>query len=273
MSSQNHNGSGDNVAGNKLEINVTHNKKLKLEDLTSFINELMLDICHRNFLQAKNDIDKINNIDGIDSTIKLFLKILQIKIELFKNIKLPKKNELLKFLQLENISNENLNLVRSILIHFELRTDLNTARTRYEKLSKADIYTNEVFFEFIATKEELNKKFLSEEKNNLQELELFGLFRGAMRVSDFTLGVKIGEYLNTNFSSLFAKAYLLNCQTVLFLEKNTSIHYFSLKKEQKELISINQENNFIFKGDETLMIFVLLNLPKNSLYYKAKINI
>lgn len=44
-------------------------------------------------------------------------------------------------------------------------------------------------------------------------------------------------------------------------------------EEQKELVNFDLENDFIFKGDETLMIFVLFNLLKNSLYYKAKINI
>ena len=44
-------------------------------------------------------------------------------------------------------------------------------------------------------------------------------------------------------------------------------------EEQKELVNISLENDFIFKGNETLMIFVLFNLLKNSLYYKAKINI
>lgn len=39
---------------------------------------------------------------------------------------------------------------------------------------------------------------------------------------------------------------------------------------EKNLINANLENDFIFKGDETLMIFVLFNLMKNSLYYKAK---
>jgi two-component system CAI-1 autoinducer sensor kinase/phosphatase CqsS len=44
-------------------------------------------------------------------------------------------------------------------------------------------------------------------------------------------------------------------------------------EEQKELVNVDLENDFNFKGDETLMIFVLFNLLKNSLYYKAKINI
>ncbi len=43
--------------------------------------------------------------------------------------------------------------------------------------------------------------------------------------------------------------------------------------EEKKFINLNLENDFIFKGDETLMVFVLFNLLKNSLYYKAKIDI
>lgn len=43
--------------------------------------------------------------------------------------------------------------------------------------------------------------------------------------------------------------------------------------KERNLVNIDLENDFIFKGDETLMIFVLFNLLKNSLYYKAKINI
>ena len=39
------------------------------------------------------------------------------------------------------------------------------------------------------------------------------------------------------------------------------------------MVNVDLEGDFIFKGDETLMIFVLFNLLKNSLYYKAKINI
>ena len=44
-------------------------------------------------------------------------------------------------------------------------------------------------------------------------------------------------------------------------------------EEEKALVNLNLENDFNFKGDETLMIFVLFNLLKNSLYYKAKIDI
>jgi signal transduction histidine kinase len=43
--------------------------------------------------------------------------------------------------------------------------------------------------------------------------------------------------------------------------------------EQKKFVNIDLGDDFDFFGDETLMIFVVFNLLKNSLYYKAKINI
>ena len=44
-------------------------------------------------------------------------------------------------------------------------------------------------------------------------------------------------------------------------------------EEEKDLISFNLEQDFIFKGDENMMIFVIFNLLKNALHYKAKIEI
>lgn len=43
--------------------------------------------------------------------------------------------------------------------------------------------------------------------------------------------------------------------------------------EQRALVSVDLKDDFDFFGDETLMIFVVFNLLRNSLYYKAKINI
>lgn len=55
--------------------------------------------------------------------------------------------------------------------------------------------------------------------------------------------------------------------------ESTIKEYALESEEQKELVNVNLEDDFDFKGDETLMIFVLFNLLKNSLYYKANINI
>ncbi|MDA7705539.1 HAMP domain-containing histidine kinase [Rickettsiales bacterium] len=44
-------------------------------------------------------------------------------------------------------------------------------------------------------------------------------------------------------------------------------------EEEKDLVNFNLEQDFIFRGDENMMIFVIFNLLKNSLYYKSKIEI
>ena len=49
--------------------------------------------------------------------------------------------------------------------------------------------------------------------------------------------------------------------------------YFFKNKKEIELLNVDLANDFIFKGDENLMSFVVLNLLKNSLAQKAKINI
>ena len=54
----------------------------------------------------------------------------------------------------------------------------------------------------------------------------------------------------------------------------SAIREFAFESEkEKGLVNVDLENDFIFKGAETMAIFVLINLLKNSLYYKAKINI
>ena len=44
-------------------------------------------------------------------------------------------------------------------------------------------------------------------------------------------------------------------------------------EEEKDLINFDLEQNFIFRGDENMMIFVIYNLLKNALHYKVKIEI
>jgi two-component system CAI-1 autoinducer sensor kinase/phosphatase CqsS len=53
-----------------------------------------------------------------------------------------------------------------------------------------------------------------------------------------------------------------------------ALRQYSYKnEEEKDLVRFDLGDNFIFKGDENMMIFVIFNLLKNSLYYKSKIKI
>ena len=106
-------------------------------------------------------------------------------------------------------------------------------------------------------------------KNNLNEaIEFIDLIsissnRGLAMVDMILQNIKDEEIDKSAFTNLSIGNII-----------ESAIKEFAFENEgQKKLVNVDLENDFIFKGDETLMIFVLFNLLKNSLYYKAKINI
>jgi len=106
-------------------------------------------------------------------------------------------------------------------------------------------------------------------KSNLDEaveyLDLISISssRGLLIIDMILQNIRDEEIDKTKFLNL----------SIASIAESTIKEYAFEGKEQKELVNIDLENDFIFKGDETLMIFVLFNLLKNSLYYKAKVNI
>ena len=53
-----------------------------------------------------------------------------------------------------------------------------------------------------------------------------------------------------------------------------AVRQFSYQNQQdRDLLSYDLNEDFIFRGDENMMIFVIYNLLKNALHYKAKIEI
>lgn len=55
---------------------------------------------------------------------------------------------------------------------------------------------------------------------------------------------------------------------------NLAIKEFAFESDrERNLVNVNLHEDFVFKGDETMAVFVIINLLKNSLYYKAKIDI
>jgi two-component system CAI-1 autoinducer sensor kinase/phosphatase CqsS len=55
--------------------------------------------------------------------------------------------------------------------------------------------------------------------------------------------------------------------------ENAIVQYLFNNREEIDLLNINYDDDFVFRGDETLMSFVILNLLKNALASQAKIHI
>lgn len=113
------------------------------------------------------------------------------------------------------------------------------------------------------------KDSIKQAKDSLDQAEDFlGLIsvsanRGLSIIDIILTNINEGEIKKDNF----VKTSMSDTVEHAFFE------YAFESEEQKELVNLNLKDDFEFFGDETLMIFVLFNLLKNSLYYKAKIDI
>jgi signal transduction histidine kinase len=106
-------------------------------------------------------------------------------------------------------------------------------------------------------------------KNNLNELiEYIDLVhdsssQGLAMIDMIMANIREGKIDKSNFTDLSISDVI-----------KKALRQFSYRnEEEKDLISLDLEQNFIFRGDENMMIFVIFNLLKNSLYYKSKIEI
>jgi two-component system CAI-1 autoinducer sensor kinase/phosphatase CqsS len=88
-----------------------------------------------------------------------------------------------------------------------------------------------------------------------------------------TRGLMISEMILANIREEKIDTSKFTDLSIAKIVKSAIREFAFESKKEEGLINVNLEDDFIFKGDETLMIFVLFNLLKNSLYYKAKINI
>ena len=106
-------------------------------------------------------------------------------------------------------------------------------------------------------------------KNNLNELiEYIDLMhdsssQGLAMIDMILNNIRDGNIDKSNFIDL----------SISNTVKKAIKQYSYKNQEEKNLINLDLEDDFIFRGGENMMIFVIFNLLKNALHYKAKIEI
>jgi len=87
--------------------------------------------------------------------------------------------------------------------------------------------------------------------------------QGLAMIDMIMANIRDGEVDKSNFTDIS-----ISCVVKKALKQ------FSYQNQQdRDLVSYNLNENFIFKGDENMMIFVIYNLLKNALHYQVKIEI
>lgn len=258
MTTQIHLGPGDNIARDKYETII---RSIQARDLKTVVDSILRDICYRDFSIALDKIDILSNIDSLDNEVKSLLSALKLKVELCKGSNKTDKEELLRLYRSESLSIDVHDVVTSILIDFESRADTSIAKERYNSIDTDNMYIKEVFFEHLASIEEIQDNFENTIKGNFLEQELSGLVRGALRNQQFDLAVEINQFLNKTFPSKNSKALLFYCKSCLIVTENQHDHFFTLSKRVKEDIDelITQLPNCV-KACDRRYIPSLINL-------------
>ena len=230
MVNQEHNGPGDNVAGNKYENII---RSVQARDLSSVIDNIMRDVCYRELDKATEKLEVLKGINALDQDVHLLLTALSIKAQLVKGSEPPSKNDLLKLLKFNDLPGHIWEVVSSILIDLESRTSKNLARERYLDSKYGSVYISEVYLELLASKEELESYYRNAKAYDLSEQELTGLVRGALRVEDCKFAFELSRQLGNYFSSANSKALQLYTESCFLVQQNQSKHYVSLNKQAK----------------------------------------
>ena len=87
--------------------------------------------------------------------------------------------------------------------------------------------------------------------------------QGLAMIDMILANIRDGEVDKSNFTDLSISDVV-----------KKALKQFSYQNQQdRNLVSYDLSEDFVFRGDENMMIFVIYNLLKNALHYKAKIEI
>lgn len=259
MVNQSHSGPGDNIAGNKYENII---RSIQTGNLGCLIGEIMQDVSYRKLDRANDKLSVLKGISALERDVQLLLKALSIKVELVKDSETPSKNNLLMLLKYDKLPKSVWEVVTSILIDLESRTSESLARKRYLDSQNDSFYIQEVFFEFLASKQELKSFYQNAKLYDLSEQEITGLIRGAIRIKDIEFAFELTQQLNNYFPSTNSKALLIYIESCLLCTQNKNKHFFSLSKQTIVDIDrlIDQLLIEVAEKDDLRYIATLVNL-------------
>ncbi|WP_395378023.1 hypothetical protein [Marinicella sp. W31] len=226
---QKHSGIGDNVAGDKTESYYTG---AKFKDLRANFQSILNDISNKNYKSADSLISSLESQSNIGLNAKLGIEVLKINKNVWEG-KLSKgfKSRLVEIIKITD-ETEIIDWCNSVLIRLEIiagQTEL--AMERFEKSDRGQI-VNEVYFESLAPNDEI-EYYYDKNKLNCDELTLNSLYRGAERLRNSKLSLKISEYKSTVFENFYSNLFKVLSETNEIIEEIGNTHYWLITLTQK----------------------------------------
>ncbi|MCK9608014.1 MAG: hypothetical protein M0R33_16350 [Methylomonas sp.] len=239
---QNASGDGDNVGRDKY---ITIYQKLAPEALRKPIELILSSIRERKQDVAKIRLETIKATD-LDSNSEAILDMLSIQLNLLEDNERPKVHSSLLSTFKSSTDSVFRDLCLATLIRLDAKNNrIDDARERYLQADTLNSYSQEAFYEFVATTEELEQAY-KEKRIDLDESQLNGLIRGSLRTKQFELSLTTANRLGEIFPSFNSKVLLLFATACNLDIKLANKHFWIVSSALKtEIIKLIDEVVFL----------------------------
>lgn len=235
-------GSGDNIAGNKI-VNIYQG--LAPDAIRNPIELILSYIRERKRESAKISLETIK-ATNLDSNSEAILDMLSIQLNLLEDNEKPKVYSSLLLTYQNSTDSVFRDLCLATLIRLDAKNNrFDDARERYIQADMPNSYSQEAFYEFVATPEELLQTY-KEKRIDLDESQLNGLIRGTFRTQQFELSLTIANRLNQIFPSFNSKVLLLIATACNLEIKLAKKHFWTITASLKdEIVKLIDEVVFL----------------------------
>ncbi|EPS3394088.1 GapS6b family protein [Vibrio parahaemolyticus] len=226
---------------------------LSSNDLVTFIRQFFYAMTHRDWKTAEAYLTSINSVTSLDDECRSLLKLLNYKLCLLQGKEISIHQDIfIELLRNPSCNQVIKDVVESIYVHHLAQTSHSNARKRYHSSQYKKGFTNEVFYEMVADKQEL-EQFIACDLSEKLEHELCSGVRCAMRNEDFLLAVNIATELNTWYPNSNS-AILLSLSKAFKLNRDIGgRHFWLVNHDQMEELEdqISECLDFANKVEDT----------------------
>ncbi|MFD1259706.1 tetratricopeptide repeat protein [Entomomonas asaccharolytica] len=257
--SQKHFGNGDNF----LIYNVQ--KDIDSSHFKIAINRILRLLSEYHVESAKDRIIALKQTANLTDELSSLLDVVELKAKIADYEKIPDniRAQLIEALNKETGDWER-DIILSVLISIELTINKDDAIFRIKKEEKLGIYTKEIYYSFLATREELCEVYQENYLNFSQE-EFFGLFSGITKLNDFELATDIARKFNEIFPDSYNASLCLlwsRYNSLVVATDQTWLLTYSQKKEAEKLIKEAIKKIKETSGDNLILFIIAQGLKK-----------
>lgn len=236
--------------GNNYGRDVYYSKSISSDDLKGPINKIMESLRHRLFDDAKKQLDILTKTSSTDNDTQTIFVALQCLLSLHMKDGIKYDRDSIVELEKNSTSILYSDISTSVLIRLDCENqDIASASARYKNLPTSNRYSTEAFLELVADAEHIQQ--YTSKFGTIGEIEICGLFRGSIRVSDLNFQLKIADYLIKSYPSFNSKVFFAIARSnSLFSEVKNTQYWYTTASIRKRIFSICKEVEDLIKESE-----------------------